>query len=86
MVHPITKGLPPTWTHLLGYNKLTPKRGTKVLATVGSDPLLVVGEHGEGRVVAWASDIGPHWCPRDFAEWEGYTQLWRRMISWAGGE
>jgi len=84
--HPITKGLPPTWPHLLGYNKLTPKRDAKVLATVGSDPLLVTGEHGEGRVVAWASDIGPHWCPREFAEWEGYIQLWRRMVSWTSGE
>lgn len=86
IAHPITKGLPPTWPHLLGYNRFTPKSSAKILATVGSDPLLVVGEHGKGKVVAWASDIGPHWCPKEFAEWEGYTTLWRRMVSWAGGE
>ena len=84
--HPITRGLPATWPHLLGYNRFKAKKGAKVLAEVGSDPLLVAGEHGEGRAVAWASDIGPHWCPKEFAEWEGYTELWRRMVSWAFGE
>lgn len=84
--HPITKGLQATWPYLLGYNRVRAKKGTKVLATVGNDPLLVVGEHGEGRAVAWASDIGPHWCPREFAEWHGYGELWRRMITWASGE
>jgi uncharacterized membrane protein len=86
VTHQITKELPSLWPHILGYNRVIVKNGMKVLATVGSDPLLVVGEHGEGRSVAWTSDIGPHWCPRDFAEWEGYTKLWRRMVSWASGE
>ena len=84
--HPITRGLPGTWPHLLGYNRVIAKSEADVLATVGNDPLLVVGEHSEGRVVSWTSDIGPHWCPRGFAEWEGYTTLWRRMVSWASGE
>ncbi|MFA5865008.1 MAG: glutamine amidotransferase [Phycisphaerae bacterium] len=26
-----------------------------------SDPLLVVGHHGQGRVTAFASDVAPHW-------------------------
>jgi uncharacterized membrane protein len=84
--HRITEGLPTKWPHLLGYNRLTAKKEAKVLATVGADPLLAVCERGKGRVVAWASDIGPHWCPQSFAEWEGYTTLWRRMVSWACGE
>jgi uncharacterized membrane protein len=84
--HEITKGLEATWPHLLGYNRVSAKKGAEVLATVGADPLLVVGEHSKGRAVAWTSDIGPHWCPKEFAEWKGYTTLWRRMIAWASGE
>ncbi|MCJ7573600.1 glutamine amidotransferase, partial [Candidatus Bathyarchaeota archaeon] len=41
---------------------------------------------GKGRSVAWTSDIGPHWCPRMFAEWDGYGELWSRMLGWASGE
>ncbi len=86
VTHQITKELPNSWPHILGYNRVITKNGVKILATVGSDPLLVVGDYGEGRAVAWTSDIGPHWCPSEFAEWEGYTELWRRMVSWASGE
>ena len=84
--HEITKGLEATWPHLLGYNRVRAKKGAEVLVTVGADPLLVVGEHSKGRAVAWTSDIGPHWCPKEFAEWKGYTMLWRSMIAWASGE
>jgi uncharacterized membrane protein len=84
--HQITSGLQSTWPYLLGYNRVKPKKGVKTLAMVKNDPLLVVGEHGEGRAVAWTSDIGPHWCPKEFAEWEGYSKLWRQMITWASGE
>jgi len=84
--HKITESLSVRWPYLLGYNRVRTKKAASVLATVGVDPLLVVGEHGEGRAVAWTSDIGPHWCPREFAEWGGYTELWRRMIAWASGE
>lgn len=27
----------------------------------GSDPLLVIGEHGRGRVAAFTTDVAPHW-------------------------
>ncbi|MGD0803438.1 MAG: glutamine amidotransferase [Candidatus Bathyarchaeia archaeon] len=84
--HVITNGLEETWPYLLGYNRVRVKKGVEVLATVQADPLLIVGGHGRGRAVAWMSDIGPHWCPREFAEWKGYTELWRRMITWASGE
>jgi uncharacterized membrane protein len=84
--HAITNDLQSIWPHILGYNKVKEKKGAKVLAEVGSDPMLTIGEHGKGRCVAWASDIGPHWCPREFAEWEGYRELWRRMISWASSK
>jgi len=85
--HPITEGLPGTWPHLLGYNRVKAKEepGVETLATVGEDALLVIGTHGGGRTIAWTSDIGPHWCPKGFAEWHGYCLLWSRMIEWASG-
>ncbi|MBV9106353.1 MAG: cytoplasmic protein, partial [Verrucomicrobia bacterium] len=50
---------------------------------VGEHPLLVTGLFGKGRAVAWTSDIGPHWCPKEFVEWPGYGKLWQRIIAWA---
>jgi uncharacterized membrane protein len=44
--------------------------------------LLAVGSFGQGRSLAWASDIGPHWCPEPFATWEGYARLWNNAIQW----
>jgi Putative glutamine amidotransferase len=40
----------------------------------GGHPLLATGTYGSGRTLAWTSDIGPHWLPQTFAQWEGvYT-------------
>ncbi|MCX6643186.1 MAG: glutamine amidotransferase, partial [Candidatus Bathyarchaeota archaeon] len=44
------------------------------------------GTYGKGRAIAWTSDIGPHWCQREFAEWDGYKTIWRRMLSWVSDE
>ena len=81
--HPITEGLDETWPYLLGFNEVQPKESSEVLALVGEHPLLVTGSFGKGRAVAWTSDIGPHWCPKDFVDWPGYGQLWQRIIAWA---
>ena len=35
--------------------------GHRLTPCPGSDPLLVTGRHGKGRVCAWASDVAPHW-------------------------
>ena len=32
----------------------------------GSHPLLVIGEYGKGKTMAWTSDIGPHWVSSNF--------------------
>jgi uncharacterized membrane protein len=81
--HPITEGLDETWPYLLGFNEVKPKEKAEVLATVGEHPLLVIGSFGKGHAVAWTSDIGPHWCPKDFVDWPGYSLLWQRIIAWA---
>ena len=80
--HPILDGVPADWPVLLGYNEIALKPGAQLLARVGSDPLLAVGAHGQGRTLAWASDIGPHWCPVPFATWEGYARLWVQAVEW----
>jgi uncharacterized membrane protein len=83
--HTITNGLPQKWPHILGYQYVEPKEGAQVLVTVYENPLLVIGEYGKGRCVAYTTDIGPHWCPREFAEWKGFELLWKNMIQWASG-
>jgi uncharacterized membrane protein len=83
--HPIVAGLPQTWPRLLGYNRLTARDRAEVIATAGSDPLIVAGNFGKGRAVAFASDCGPHWAPPEFVEWDGYAQLWQQLVAWVTG-
>lgn len=83
--HPIVAGLPVVWPDLLGYNRFTAKPAASVIATAGSDPLIVAHTFGRGRAVAFASDCGPHWAPPEFVEWDGYARLWSQLVSWAAG-
>lgn len=82
--HPIVAKLDSEWPDLLGYNRVKAKPDASVIATVGKDPLLVVGTHGKGRSVAFTSDCGPHWAPPPFVEWAGYDRLWQGIVDWAG--
>jgi len=85
--HPILKGLGKDWPILLGFNEVVVKDGAEVLATVSSEyrslPLLVTGKYGQGRTVAWTSDVGPHWLPPGFIAWNGYKTLFEQMLGWA---
>ena len=83
--HPTVAGMAGPWPALLGYNRLTPRQPGQVVATCGEDPLLVAGTYGEGRCVAFASDMGPHWAPEGFIGWDGYPELWDGIASWAAG-
>lgn len=87
--HPVLSGLAGAWPMLLGFNEVKAKPGGTVLASVsaeqGDHPLLVVGDYGRGRALAWTSDIGPHWLPPEFSAWEGYARLWRQAIAWVSG-
>ena len=84
--HPILKGLEGEWPLLLGANEVKPREGAEVLARLpaseGGHPLLVAGAFGEGRSVAWTSDVGPHWLPNSFVSWPGYARLWSNLLSW----
>ena len=82
--HPITANLPGPWPHLLGYNEVEVKPGATVIATVPETghPLLVAGTYGEGRTLAWTSDISHHWLPPEFSDWEGNATLWLNCLAW----
>ncbi len=86
--HPILDGLGTSWPALLGANEVVARERAdiQVLARLpaeqGGHPLLVTGQYGRGRSVAWTSDIGPHWLPEDFVRWSGYAALWRNILAW----
>jgi uncharacterized membrane protein len=84
--HPVLGGTPREWPHLLGYNRVVAKPDGTVIAQYRGDPLLVVGSIGAGRVVAFTSDLAPHWAPPEFLSWPHYRQLWTSIITWAGNK
>ena len=83
--HPVLEGIEGPWPALLGLNELTMKEDGTLLARAGQHPLLAVAQRGKGRTLAWASDIGPHWCPLEFTGWSGYARLWKNAIHWLAG-
>jgi uncharacterized membrane protein len=80
--HELVAGMGEKWPALLGFNELTLKPSAHLIARVDQHPLLAFMDVDKGRSLIWASDIGPHWCPRGFAEWSGYAQLWRNAVNW----
>jgi len=72
--------LPP----LLGANRLGEPRvapGVNVLLeTANGEPLLVIGEYGEGRVIAFAGDSTWRWWRR--GEAIAHRRFWRQMLLW----
>ena len=85
--HAITAGLDASFPPLLGYQRFVPKPSAEVLAAFEDEsPLLVVGDVGAGRTLAYASDIGPHWAPEEFTDWGGFATLWRQSVTWLAGK
>lgn len=70
------------WEMLLGYNKLFPKDGSRVILKYNEDPILTLGTYGKGRVFAWASDCAPHWMPAEFCESDNNKTLWKNIFYW----
>lgn len=84
--HPVLGGTPANWPFLLGYNQVAAKPDSTVVVQFEGDPLLVVGEAGAGRTVAFTSDLAPHWAPPEFLNWPHYRQLWASILGWASGD
>lgn len=90
--HPIVRGMPDDWPYLLGVNEVEMKSHNSAHSVLSlpeaqrSLPLLVTGQHGDGRSVAWMSDMSEHWLPPQFLAWDGYDRLFRNIIAWAAKE
>ena len=80
--HPVTAGLDGDWPCLLGYNQTEAKEGAEVLISCGQDPILALGEYGEGRTFAWMSDCAPHWMPAQFCECSLNRKMWKQLFDW----
>lgn len=80
--HAILEGLPEQWPYFLGYNRLMAKADSHVLLSVEDDPFLVVGQRGQGRSAAFASDCSPHWGSPEFMAWSGYAMFWDQLLTW----
>jgi uncharacterized membrane protein len=80
--HPVVAELPEQWPALLGYNRVVPDGDADELVRVDEDPLVVVGEHGDGRSAAFTSDCAPHWGAPQFTGWEHYDQFWTDLTAW----
>lgn len=84
--HPILSGIPEPWPYLLGFNQLKIKTDAQLLVKINEFPLLAIKKYNQGRTLAWASDIGPHWCPEAFVNWEGYARLWVQAVEWLAAQ
>ena len=80
--HPVVSDIDGPWPPFLGYNRVEADDDARTLVDVADDPLLVVGDHGDGRTAAFTSDCAPHWGPEEFVEWEGYPTLWTSLVRW----
>lgn len=56
-----------------------------MLAEVEGRVLLALREVGDGRTLAYASDISPHWAPAEFMAWPGYAKLFGNSVTWLAG-
>lgn len=89
--HSVFAGIEGPWPPILGMNRLDFRSdgSSQLLATChyrGTDwPLLAVRNHGRGRTVAWATDIGPHWLSQDFLGWPLYGKLMANIVLWLEG-
>ncbi|MGQ0572350.1 MAG: glutamine amidotransferase [Armatimonadota bacterium] len=84
--HPILRGVPQAWPALLGYNHLRAKPEATILAVYQQRPILAVRQVARGRTLAWASEVGPHWCPQPCREWDGYGRLWGQAMRWLASQ
>lgn len=80
--HPVLKGIPTEWPKFLGYNKTVARDNCPVLATIGGNPFVAVGEFGKGKSAIFSSDCAPHWGPKEFTDWKYYNKLWVNMLDW----
>lgn len=80
--HEALKGLPKEWPHFLGYNRTLEISQGEILATIGDDPFIAIGDFGKGKSAVFTSDCAPHWGSPEFVEWEFYDDLWKGILDY----
>lgn len=83
--HPLARAWRDGAPELLGYNVVEARPDARVVARVGDDVLLATRQVERGRSLVWTTDIGPHWCPQPFLDWEGFAPLVGSMLGWLSG-
>ena len=83
--HPLGRSWRSGAPELLGYNVVEARPDARVVARVGDDVLLATRQVERGRSLVWTTDIGPHWCPQTFLDWEGFAPLVGSMLGWLSG-
>ena len=88
--HPILKGFPAIFPHMLFYNKTILKPEAQLLLVNNennrNDPILAVWKFGKGRAGAFTPDCAPHGAPPEFLNWEYYGEFFAKTIRWLSGE
>ena len=84
--HEIFSGLPKKLSGILGYNRAILKDGCRAIARIENDPFIAIGEFGEGRSMAFATDCAPHWCSEELCESPAYAILWQNIVKWLAGK
>lgn len=79
--HEILTNIPKEWPLFLGYNKVELKKGAELLAKINNDPFIAVWEYGDGKSMAFTSDLAPHWGTA-FIEWKYYGRFWYQALKW----
>lgn len=80
--HQVVAGLEQIWPQILGFQYVVAKPEAETLVIVDGHPLVVVGAAGQGRTMAFTSDMGPHWIPAEFLAWTGYARFWQQAMAW----
>ena len=81
--HPLVKDMEWESSSLLflGYNRFKANDPKSVIAEWDGDPMMVAGQYGWGRTLAFASDLAPHWG-QGFIKWKNYAKFWSKCFRW----
>lgn len=82
IAHPVFAGIEGPVPAMLGYNRTCLKPGAQLLARHGQDPIIAVGEYGQGRAMAYTCDCSPHWASPQLCAWPHYQRLWQNIARW----
>ena len=89
--HPLLRDMAGAYPLIMGMNKVVlggaaPEQVLLCRHRGREHPLLACQQYGNGRSIAWMTDIGPHWLSRSFLNWQYYGRFMTNMVSWVSGQ